>query len=49
MESALDEKGGILGASEGGNTCEDVTDEAKFAIWYLRWVAAECEGMDAWY
>tara|TARA_Y100001951_G_C11173009_1_gene201405 strand:- start:113 stop:643 length:531 start_codon:yes stop_codon:yes gene_type:complete len=49
MESALDEKGGILVASEGGNTGEDVTDEAKFAIWYLRWVAEECDGMDAWF
>ena len=49
MESALDEKGGILVVSEGGNTGEDVTDEVKFAIWYLRWVADECDGMDAWY
>tara|TARA_B100000315_G_scaffold254012_2_gene294108 strand:- start:1 stop:474 length:474 start_codon:yes stop_codon:yes gene_type:complete len=45
MESALDERGGTLVAQHG----EDVTDEAKFAIWYLRWVANECEGMDAWY
>ena len=49
MESALDEKGGILVVSEGGNTGEDVTDEVKFAIWYLRWVADECDGMAAWY
>ena len=50
MESALDEKGGILVASEAGHTTDaDVTDEAKFAIWYLRWVAAECDGMDAWF
>ena len=49
MESALDEKGGILMATDGGGSQEDVTDEAKFAIWYLRWVANECEGMDAWY
>ena len=49
MESALDEKGGILVVSEGGNTGEDVTDEVKFAIWYLRWTAKECEGMDAWF
>ena len=49
MESALDEKGGILMATDGGGSQEDVTDEAKFAIWYLRWVAAECEGMAAWY
>ena len=44
MESALDERGGTLVAHD-----EDVTDEAKFAIWYLRWVAAECNGMGAWY
>ncbi len=45
MESALDERGGTLVAQHG----EEVTDEAKFAIWYLRWVANESEGMDAWY
>jgi len=28
---------------------EDVTKEVKYAIWYLRWVADECGGMDAWY
>jgi hypothetical protein len=28
---------------------EDVTTEVKYAIWYLRWVADECGGMDAWY
>ena len=44
MESALDERGGTL-VVEG----DDVTDEVKFAIWYLRWVADECEGMDAWF
>ena len=45
MESALDERGGTLIAQHD----EDVTDEAKFAIWYLRWVAKECDGMDAWF
>jgi hypothetical protein len=44
MESALDERGGTLTFTNG-----DATAEAKFAIWYLRWVANECEGMDAWY
>ena len=44
MESALDERGGTLIAHD-----EDVTDEAKFAIWYLRWVAEHCDGMDAWF
>ena len=44
MESALDERGGTLVLRD-----EDVTDEAKFAIWYLRWVADECNGMGAWY
>ena len=28
---------------------EDVTTEVKYAIWYLRWSADECGGMDAWY
>ena len=45
MESALDERGGTLIAQHD----EDVTDEAKFAIWYLRWVAEHCDGMDAWF
>ena len=44
MESDLAERGGTL-EFEG----EDATDEVKFAIWYLRWTAAECEGMDAWF
>ena len=44
IESDLAEQGGTLTFRD-----EDVTDEVKFAIWYLRWVADECEGMDAWY
>ena len=44
MESDLAERGGTL-EFKG----EDATDEVKFAIWYLRWTAAECEGMDAWF
>jgi hypothetical protein len=43
MESDLDERGGTLTFRD-----EDATDEAKFAIWYLRWVADECNGMGAW-
>ena len=44
MESALDERGGTLIAHD-----EDVTDEVKFAIWYLRWAADECNGMGTWF
>jgi hypothetical protein len=44
MASALDERGGRLVFGD-----DDRTDDAKYAIWYLRWVANECEGMDAWY
>ncbi len=28
---------------------EDLTSELKYAEWYLRWVAKECNGIDAWY
>ena len=45
MESALDERGGTLIAQHDA----DGPDAAKFAIWYLRWVTNECEGMDAWF
>lgn len=44
MQALLNERGGRLVFGE-----DDCTDEAKFAIWYLRWTADECEGMDAWY
>ena len=44
IESDLAEQGGTLTFRD-----EDVTDEVKFAIWYLRWVADECDGMDAWF
>ena len=27
----------------------DVTDEVDYAIWYLRWAAEHCDGLDAWY
>ena len=44
MEAALDERGGQLVFGD-----DDRTGDVKYAIWYLRWVANECEGMDAWY
>ncbi|MBT3194090.1 MAG: hypothetical protein HN341_16220 [Verrucomicrobia bacterium] len=44
MESALNERGGQLVFNK-----DDRTDDVLFAIWYLRWVAKECDGMDAWY
>ena len=44
MASALDERGGRLVFGD-----DDRTDDAKYAIWYLRWVADECNGMGAWY
>lgn len=28
---------------------EDMTDEVDYAIWYLRWAAEHCDGLDAWY
>lgn len=28
---------------------EDMTDEVDYAIWYLRWSADNCDGLDAWY
>ena len=44
MQDALDERGGQLAFGEN-----DCTDDAVYAIWYLRWVAEHCDGMDAWY
>ena len=50
MESALDERGGKMTSfSEPGHYEDELTDEVLYAIWYLRWVATECNGMDAWY
>ena len=43
MESDRAERGGTLTYQDS-----DATDEVKFAIWYLRWVADECNGMGAW-
>ena len=40
-------------ADEIGETLADLEGEVleglKYAEWYLRWVAEECDGMDAWY
>jgi hypothetical protein len=44
MESALDERGGKMTLPY-----QETTDEVLYAIWYLRWVAEHCDGMDAWY
>ena len=44
MEEALHEKSGVV-MLEG----QDVSVDVKHAIWYLRWVADNCSGMDAWY
>ena len=44
MDAKLEAMGGKL--IEGD---EDYTPEVKYAIWYLRWVAKDCDGMDAWY
>jgi hypothetical protein len=50
MESALDERGGKMTfASEPDDDDGELTDEVLYAIWYLRWVAEHCDGMDAWY
>ncbi len=48
MESALDERDGKLVFINDGEE-DDRTADAKYAIWYLRWVAKECDGMGAWY
>ena len=50
MESSLAERGGKLTSfSEPGHDQDELTEEVLFAIWYLRWVAKECDGMDAWF
>lgn len=28
---------------------DDVTDDARYAVWYLRWSAVNAEGLDCWY
>lgn len=55
MEAELARRGGNLvfvnatQYTDGKPTVTDLTDEVKFAIWYLRWTAAECDGMDSWF
>lgn len=50
MESSLAERGGKLTSfSEPGHDEDELTEQVLFAIWYLRWTADECEGMDAWF
>ncbi len=44
MEAKLEALGGKLVEND-----EDLTHYVRYAIWYLRWVAKECEGMDAWF
>ena len=55
MEASLKERGGSLvfidrTHYEDGTPVEpDTTDDVLYAIWYLRWSAKECNGMDSWY
>lgn len=28
---------------------EDITDDLKYASWYLKWAAEKCDGLAAWY
>ena len=44
MEAKLEALGGKLVEND-----EDLTHYVRYAIWYLRWVAKDCDGMDAWY
>ena len=48
MENNLNERGGTLVFINDGAE-DDRTADAKYAIWYLRWVAEHCDGMGAWY
>ena len=55
MEASLNARGGRLVFTERTNYKDgkpvehDETDDVMYAIWYLRWVAKECDGMNAWY
>jgi hypothetical protein len=49
MQSDLDERGGTLVFFNSENEADDRTADAKYAIWYLRWSAEYCDGMDAWF
>jgi hypothetical protein len=44
MEAKLEALGGKLVEND-----EDLTHYVRYAIWYLRWVAKDGVGMDAWY
>lgn len=28
---------------------EDITDDLKYASWYLKWASEQCDGLGAWY
>jgi len=28
---------------------EDITEQLRYAEWYLRWASEECDGLSAWY
>ena len=49
MAAKLEAMGGKLLAKAHTGEKNDYTSEALYAIWYLRWVAKDCDGMDAWY
>lgn len=44
MEEAFAERGGVL-VHDG----EDISQDVKYAIWWLKWVADECGGTHCWY
>lgn len=48
LQERLEERGGTLVFLNDGNK-DDRTEDAIYAIWYLRWVADVGSGMDAWY
>lgn len=39
----------IIGEELSSVNDNEVLEGLKYAEWYLRWVAEECDGMDAWY
>lgn len=39
----------IIGEELSSVNDQEVLEGLKYAEWYLRWVAEECDGMDAWY
>lgn len=46
MEEALEQHGLPYLA---GNDKVDITHDIRFAVWYLRWVAEEGDGINAWW